>query len=101
MHKQIAGVVGAVALALMAATPAFAQKTPSVTNTFITQEQIWSEPMMKSMDKNKDGMVSREEFLVYMGAQYDMMDVNKDKMLDKKEFTDKKMMERTFTRQDS
>jgi hypothetical protein len=95
MQKQIAGFLGALALAASAVSPAVAQ------NTFIVQEQIWSEPMMKVMDRNKDGMVSRDEFLVYMGAQYDMMDQNKDKMLDKKEFTDKKMMERTFTRQDS
>ncbi len=95
MQKQLAMTLGALALAA-AAAPSLA-----ASNTFVTQEVIWSEPMMKTMDKNKDGMVSRDEFLAYMGAQYDMMDQNKDKMLDKKEFMDKKMMEKTFTRQDS
>jgi Ca2+-binding EF-hand superfamily protein len=52
--------------------------------------------MMKAMDKNKDGMVTREEFLAYMGDQYDKMDQNKDGKLTRAEFTDKKMMRTTF-----
>jgi hypothetical protein len=40
--------------------------------------------------------VSREEFMNYMGAQFDMMDQNKDKMLSTKEFMDSKMMKATF-----
>ena len=51
---------------------------------------------MKAMDKNKDGTVSRTEFMEYMGKQFDMMDQNKDKMLNTKEFMDKKMMQSTF-----
>ena len=52
--------------------------------------------MMKAMDKNNDGMVTREEFLSYMGQQYDKMDQNKDGKLTRTEFMDKKMMRSTF-----
>ncbi len=92
-QTKLAGLIGTLVIFATAAFPAVAQ------NTFVTQEQIWSAPMMKMMDKNKDGMVSRDEFLSYMGAQYDMMDVNKDKKLSKAEFMDKKMMMVTFTLQ--
>ncbi len=48
------------------------------------------------MDKNNDGMVTRDEFLAYMGEQYDKMDQNKDGKLSRSEFMDKKMMRTTF-----
>ena len=57
---------------------------------------FWTETRMKAMDANKDGMVSRKEFMDYMGAQFDMMDAKKDGMLTKAEFMDKKMMASTF-----
>ncbi len=57
---------------------------------------FWREHMMKAMDKNNDGMVTRDEFLAYMGEQYDKMDQNKDGKLSRSEFMDKKMMRTTF-----
>jgi hypothetical protein len=57
---------------------------------------FWSERMMMAMDTNKDGMVSRDEYMDYMGRQYDMMDTGKKKMLTKQQFMDKKMMRSTF-----
>jgi Ca2+-binding EF-hand superfamily protein len=74
-------------VALMAAAPASAE-------TF--QERVWSAPMMTAMDKNKDGTVTRQEFLDYMGAQFDMMDAKKAGKLNKNEFMDKKMMIKTY-----
>ncbi|MGZ5094472.1 MAG: hypothetical protein ACXWCY_26980 [Burkholderiales bacterium] len=41
-------------------------------------------------------MVTREEFLSYMGDQYDKMDQNKDGKLTRAEFMDKKMIRTTF-----
>jgi hypothetical protein len=34
--------------------------------------------MMIAMDSNKEGMVSRDEFMSYMGKQYDRMDAGKN-----------------------
>jgi EF hand domain-containing protein len=92
-HMRAASVVCVFVLASMAA-PVVSAAAPSRAADF--PDLFWSELMMKSMDANKDGMVSREEFLNYMGSQFDKMDQNKDRMLTMKEFTDKKMMSTTF-----
>jgi hypothetical protein len=91
-HMKAASLVCVFVLASMAAPVVSA--APSRAADF--PDLFWTELMMKSMDSNKDGMVSRDEFLVYMGAQFDRMDQNKDRMLTAKEFTDKKMMSTTF-----
>lgn len=39
------------------------------------------------MDKNKDGKVSREEFMSYMAAEFDRLDKSKDGQLDATELT--------------
>ena len=97
MIKQlkIAGVTSMLALAAMTAVPASAQGTfPSAAQEF--SSYFWTERMMRVMDTNKDGMVSRDEFMAYMGKQYDMMDSGKKGMLTSQQFTDTKMMSRTF-----
>jgi hypothetical protein len=100
MLKQLKAIttMGAMAMALMASAPAFSQGTfPSASqeNSSLAQ-QFWSPAMLVKMDKNKDGMVSRQEFMDYMGAQFDIMDTGKKGMLTKAAFTDKKMMTSTF-----
>jgi hypothetical protein len=94
MFKQMksATAVGIFVLASMAASAVNA--APSGNADF--PDLFWTELMMKSMDRNRDGRVTRDEFLAYMGAQFDMMDQNKDRALTAKEFTDKKMMASTF-----
>jgi hypothetical protein len=97
MTKQLkaAGVMGMLALATMTAMPAAAQSTfPSAAQEF--SSYFWTERMMRVMDTNKDGTVSRDEFMGYMGKQYDMMDTGKKGMLTSQQFMDKKMMSRTF-----
>jgi hypothetical protein len=92
---RMAGVIGTLAFAAMTALPAAAQSAfPSSAQEF--SSHFWTERTMKAMDQNKDGMVSRQEFLAYMGTQYDMMDTGKKGMLTSQQFTDKKMMSRTF-----
>jgi hypothetical protein len=95
MLRQLkkAGTIGILVFTAMTALPAAA--APSAAGTDFP-DQFWSERMMIAMDKNKDGMVSRDEFMAYMGAQFDMMDTGKKKMLTKAQFTDKKMMAHTF-----
>jgi hypothetical protein len=100
MLKQLKAItkMGAMAVALMAAAPASAQSPfPSAgrENSSLA-EQFWSPAMMVKMDRNKDGMVSRQEFMDYMGRQFDTMDTGKKGMLTKVAFTDKKMMASTF-----
>jgi Ca2+-binding EF-hand superfamily protein len=94
-HLRTAGMMGMLVFATMSALPAAAQGTfPSAAQEF--SSHFWTERMMRAMDANRDGMVSRQEFLTYMGAQYDMMDTGKKGMLTSQQFTDKKMMARTF-----
>jgi hypothetical protein len=90
-HMKSAAAAGVFVLASMAAPIV----TAASGNTDFP-DLFWSELRMKAMDTNKDGMVSRDEFLSYMGAQFDRMDANKDRMLTTKEFMDKKMMATTF-----
>ena len=95
---KVASLLGAMTFALMASAPAFSQSTfPSAAiEGGSLGSMMWTEARMKAMDKNKDGMVSRQEYMDYMGAQFDMMDTKKDGMLTKAEFMDKKMMALTF-----
>jgi len=94
MFKSMRSPVLAAVFVLASLTASAVYAAPSGNADF--PDLFWSELMMKSMDRNKDGMVSREEFMAYMGAQFDMMDQNKDKRLTAKEFMDKKMMSSTF-----
>ncbi len=112
MFKQfkIVTTLGVMSLALLASAPASAQssqpmpsvKTPSAasedggSNRGSMGEMFWTEPRMKMMDTNKDGMVSRQEYMDHMGAQYDRMDGAKKGMLTRAQFMDRKMMTSTF-----
>ena len=100
MLKQLKAVttIGAMAMAFMASAPAFSQGSPfpSSAREFSMIDQFWSPGMMTKMDRNKDSQVSRQEFLDYMGTQFDIMDTKKRGMLNNVEFTDKKMMASTF-----
>jgi Ca2+-binding EF-hand superfamily protein len=43
--------------------------------------------LLKMMDKDQNGKVSRAEFMNYMSAEFDRLDVNKDRELDLNELT--------------
>ncbi len=89
MIKQLKAIttMAAMSVALMASAPVLAENFP---------ERVWSPAMMTAMDKNKDGVVTRQEYLDYMGTQFDIMDAKKAGKLNKTEFMDKKMMIKTF-----
>ncbi len=98
-HFKAVTAISVMTLAFMASAPASAQSGfPSAASEGSggPAAMFWTEAMMKAMDANKDGMVSRKEFMDYMGAQFDKMDAKKDGMLTKGEFMDKKMMATTF-----
>jgi hypothetical protein len=59
--RSLATILGSLVLAFSAAQPALAQEAT-----------IWPETMMKMADKNKDGMVTRQEFLEEMARLWDM-----------------------------
>jgi hypothetical protein len=82
-------------MATMVSMLAFTTMAGAAQSAFPLSE-FWSERMFLVMDSNKDGMVSRDEYLAYMGKQYDMMDGGKKGMLTKSQFMDKKMMASTF-----
>ena len=70
-------------LALMASTSVAQQSaTPA-------QQQGESDvkELLKLMDKDQNGKVSRAEFMSFMNAEFDLLDVNKDGELDVNELT--------------
>ncbi len=102
--------ISVMTLALLAAAPASSQsnqsghsvRTPSAapegasTRSNNMGEMFWTEPRMKMMDTNRDGMVSRQEYMDYIGGQYDRMDGPKKGMLNREQFMDRKMSTSTF-----
>ena len=50
------------------------------------------------MDKDKNGKVSRQEFMDFMEAEFNRLDVNKDGELDVKELTHSRVQVRTHGR---
>ena len=46
-----------------------------------------TEQLLLLMDKDKNGKVSKAEFMAFMDAEFDRLDVNKDGELDVKELT--------------
>ena len=97
MQLKKAAAASLFALAALTAVPALAAQGTFPSSASEFPDQFWTEKMLRVMDKNRDGMVSRQEFLDYMGTQYDMMDAGKKGMLTKDQFMDKKMMAKTFT----
>ena len=52
----------------------------------------YAKEMLKLMDTDANGKVSREEFMTYMSKQFDILDVNKDGELDVKELEKSQLM---------
>jgi hypothetical protein len=103
-HRHIGSAVNEEHLAMMkhalavvcmlAAAPALAQFGPGNPDTY---GSIWEDIFMKRMkmtrelmDKSKDGMVSKDEYMAYAemtaGKQFMMMDMNNDGMISEAEF---------------
>jgi Ca2+-binding EF-hand superfamily protein len=51
--------------------------------------------MLVLMDSDRNGKVSRQEFMAFMQAEFDRLDVNKDGELDVKELTQARVVPRT------
>jgi EF hand len=89
----------ALAIAFLSVTgativPTAAQKaTPGPNASLSTRDkrlaagEEYCKKLLLLMDKNKDGKVSREEFMNYMQAEFDRLDRLKDGQLDATELT--------------
>jgi hypothetical protein len=57
-----------------------------------TTAQVKAEPEVKRLlllvDRDRNGKVSRDEFMAFMNAEFDRLDVNRDSELDVKELTE-------------
>lgn len=71
------------------AVPAFGQKSSSLPkqqdNVALGEDNI--KRLLPLMDTDKNGKISREEFMKYMDAEFKRLDKNNDGQLDVKELT--------------
>ncbi len=85
--------------AVRAAGPQDDAKTSTTTQSqaplpppqFIIAGEDHAKQLLTLMDRDKNGKVSKAEFMAYMEAEFDRLDVNHDGELDVKELTAPKM----------
>src|SRR5262245_57109496 len=78
-YTEFGRVLGGTPKVLIAAAPS-ATATDSPFPSYSSESSgmnFWTPSTHVKMDRNKDGMVSRQEFLEYMGRQFDTMDAKK------------------------
>jgi hypothetical protein len=63
--------------------PSAAKKAPPQDKLTVAETEAID--LMLLLDTNKDGKLSKQEWLSYMEAEFDRLDVNKDGFLDAKE----------------
>jgi len=89
MIRKLALIISFVALmasvcaAQESAAPAAQQSVPPA----VLQGEYSVTQLLKLMDKDQNGKVSRAEFMKFMNAEFDQLDVNKDGELDVNELT--------------
>lgn len=90
------GVVGLIAAGMAVST---AQETnphlDSRKEEKLTEGERVAKQLLLLMDKDKNGKVSKEEFMGFMEAEFTRLDVNHDGELDVKELTQSRMQVRT------
>jgi hypothetical protein len=86
-----------VVIVILAAVPAEAQRAgssggwwlhstgASVSKHALAAGEKSTRELIRLMDRNKNGIVSKEEFLRYMSAEFDRLDVNRSGQLDRRE----------------
>jgi hypothetical protein len=79
MRAQLA-ILAAIS-ALLAGGAALAQDKPQS----LQKAEPEVKRLLQLMDKDKNGKVSRDEFMAFMSAEFDRLDVNHDGQLDVKE----------------
>jgi EF hand domain-containing protein len=76
-----------VSAALMASACAAPQSAPPAPPPEI-QGENYAKALLKLMDTDASGKVSRAEFMSFMSKEFDLLDLNKDGELDVKELTE-------------
>jgi hypothetical protein len=71
---------------LLAALGAAGMHAPFATAQSASPATQQSMDAMKKMDANKDGMVSKSEYMTFYEQKFDAMDKNKDKMVTQEEW---------------
>ena len=74
------------------AGPAFAAKTPPPTSTeeirsYYQMQKMPPMTVFKMIDTDKNGAVSKDEFMAFMGKLFDNWDTNHDGSISKEEWT--------------
>lgn len=77
--------------AVAAQSPAAQAQSPApdkdikVNEKKVSEGEAFAKQLLLLMDRDKNGKVSREEFMAFMEAEFERMDINKDGQLDVKE----------------
>jgi len=72
---------------LFVALMASASEAQQNTSPAVQQGESSAKELLKLMDKDRNGKVSRAEFMRFMNAEFNRLDVNKDGELDVNELT--------------
>lgn len=64
----------------------------------LAEGELEAKKMLVLMDKDKNGKVSKQEFMNFMEAEFERLDVNKDGELDVKELTQSRVQLRSHGR---
>jgi hypothetical protein len=82
----LCGAAGIAAVSLGGRT-AFAGQTQPPSEKKVAAGEVQAKQLLLLMDADKNGKVSRAEFMAFMSAEFDSLDVNHDGELDVKELT--------------
>jgi short-subunit dehydrogenase involved in D-alanine esterification of teichoic acids len=91
-----AGILGAGAIAATAVAAQDAdQKATVQKEKKLAQGEKEAKKMLLLMDKDRNGKVSKQEFMNFMEAEFERLDINKDGELDVQELTGSRVQIRT------
>jgi Ca2+-binding EF-hand superfamily protein len=91
--KSVAATAAFFAVATMSAGSLAAEAKKSSVDTFSTN--VYTQALVDRMDANKDGKVSKAEFMKFVEAEWNALDKNKDGVLQTTEFANREYFQRS------